>query len=466
VPSERALASRKLISMLLDRANRTSVAITRSLFDSTRNYDYIAAIIFAAVPIGAAALTGLLHDRNGFTGYLSSKNWLSLVAVLPVVLWILRWVVRTLLPSDGNVPPIVRLFGVGRQQELATKELSDIFLSPINLYIAFCVMLILQATDFAEVAGLYVRRFLHASHLQMQDIREPDWTVMRILDIHVGPVLANLGVTVTGYAVQFTVGLLAFFIVILLVRHNLYFVSRIYQRRRANRNSNRPYIVVDWDHGDACFGFGGANHAFNCEIRILAAAGALVLASRFHNIPALQSQTVYNALPVLLKVLKLDFNDVGKLRAIPDTLPDAGQWILVLSWVFLLGVIAIPALVKFLPFGADDGLDMNRTSYLKEFVPEERWPGDDKIDDTAKKFAKNSFWPTGDNRALWLFGIAMTVFFVMALPLRPIRGDSLELAACYATMIALGFGTATVVFRLLRVSLAYISKTLVETSEK
>jgi uncharacterized membrane protein YdcZ (DUF606 family) len=450
----------------LARTNRLLDTIAKRLFDFRRYADYLAVSLFAALPIGAAALAGLLHDHNGFTGYLSSRNWTSLVLVLPAVIWVLRWVVLTLAPMDGSVPPIVKLFGSEEQQALAGRELKDIFLSPVNFYAAIGVMLIVQASDFAEVCGLYLHRFLDPRHLQMQDIREPDWSVMRILDSHVGPVLSNLSVTVLAYAVQFAVGVMAFFIIVLLLRHNLYFLGRIYQRRRARRNQVGPYIIIDWDHLDKHFGFGGANHAFNCEVRILAVAGLLVLASRYHNVPAQQSKTLYDAIPVLLKLLKLDFTNMDKLGAVGGTLPDVGQWILMLSWLFLLGVISIPAGVKFLPFGDRDGLDMDRTRYLKEFVPDERWPGDNNIDETSRKFAKNSFWPTGDGRALWLFGIAMTVFFVMAFPLRPIPSKIPEFLGCCGVMVALGFGIAAVGFRLLKASIAYIDNSLVETGAK
>jgi hypothetical protein len=253
---------------------------------------------------------------------------------------------------------------------------------------------------------------------------------------------------------------------VLLLRHNLYFLSRIYQRRRARRNKLGPYIVVDWCHLDKRFGFGGANHAFNCEIRILALAGILLLASRYHNVPAEQSRSLYDAIPVLLKLVKLDFTDVDKLRAIGGTLPDVGQWMLIISWLLLLVIISIPAGVKFLPFGDRDGLDMDRTRYLKEFMPDQRWPGDEKIDETARMFARNSFWPTGDSRADWLFGSAMTVFFLMALPLRPILGKIPEFLGCCTMLVALGFGIAAVVFRLLRASIAYIDNSLVEPEAK
>jgi len=451
---------------LFARTNRILSMAAQLMFDAKRYRDYLFVALFASLPIGASALTGLLHNRNGFTGYLSSGNWVSLVLVLPAVLWVLRWVAQTLAPTHGATPPLVRLFDVGQPQELAKEDLKDVFLSPINLYVAICVMVVVQTTDIAEVAGLYLRRFVDPSRLHMQDIREPDWSVMRILDSHASAVFANLTVTVIAYSVQFVVGLLAFLVVVLLLRHNVYFLTRIYQRRREKRNNIGPYIIVNWDHGDSRFGFGEANHAFNCEIRILALAGILLLASRFHNVPAQRSLDLYDAIPGSLKLLKLDFTEVHKLGAIGGTLSDLGQWILVLSWLLLLVVISLPALVKFLPFAAKDGLDMDRTSYLKEFVPEERWPGDGKIDETAKKFAKNSFWPTGDNRALWLFGIAMTVFFVMALPLRPIRGKIPEFLACYTTMTALGFGSAAIVFRLLRASIAYIDKSLVESGDK
>jgi hypothetical protein len=450
---------------LLAEIGRLASAITKLLVGSKREYDYVVAMVFAAVPVGTAALAGILHDSGDFIGYLSARNWVSLILTLPVVLWVLRWVVSTLDPGNEKVPPVVNLFPAA-QEDLARKDLNGVFFSPVNLCAAIGVMLIVQASDFAEVGGLYLRRFLDASQLKVEDIRERDWSVMKILDPHVGPVLGNLAATITAYSVQFTVGVLAFLILILLLRHNLYFISRIYQRRRARRNSTRPYIVVNWDHGDGRFGFGCANHAFNCEVRILALAGVLLLASRFHNVGAQQSRLFYEALPVLLKLLKLEVTDLAKLDAVSGTLPDIGQRILVLSWLLLLVVISIPTLVKFLPFGAKEGLDMDRTGYLKEFVPEELWPGDAKIDETAKKFAKNSFWPTGDNRALWLFGIAMMVFFVMAFPLRPIAGRIPEFLACYAVFLAIGFGSAAAAFRLLRASLSYIDKSLVEGSEK
>ena len=438
--------------------------VTQLLYDSARKTDYLVAALFAALPIAAAWVAGVLRDSEvhgvAFTGMASSKNWWILTLQLPVVLWILRWVVEEHLPGSSGTTPLVRLFD-SDSAVLAAKQLTAVVRSPINLLAAFCLIVIIQIGDMAEVAALYLRRF--SGTLATRDIREKDYFVMRILDDDLASVWKNLATAALSYTVQFLVGLLAFLVVIVLLRHNLFFVSRVYQRRR---DGIRPHLVIDWDHGDKHFGFGEANLVFNRQVVILMIAGILLLWSRFHNISADQSRGLLDAIPDLLFFLKLDFSHVKHLSLLGATLPDFGQTILVLSWLLLLAVISLPALVKFLPFGKKGAFNIDRTDYLKEFKPSQEWPADAKVDDIASRFAGHSFWPTGDSRARWLFGLSFTVLFVMIYPVYWEPDRILQFCLCYAVFIALGFGIAYASLCLLQASLAYVDPSLVKAERK
>jgi len=144
--------------------------------------------------------------------------------------------------------------------------------------------------------------------------------------------------------------------------------------------------------------------------------------------------------------------------------PDIGQTLLAIGWFLTLLIVSSPALVKLLPRLPGGGLsELSIGVYLREFLTDEQWrygenPSEKQINLIAAKFARNGFWPTGDNRASQLFFFSFWVFLVI---LYPIRTNDIPLLV--VSLIVLGviaFGLRSVLLKLLNSSLSYVDERL------
>jgi len=231
---------------------------------------------------------------------------------------------------------------------------------------------------------------------------------------------------------------------ILMLRHNLFFLARVYQRRRVIPGEESFYVHIDLDDTEKCFGFRPANDAFNVQVLGLAIAGVLILITRFANVSA----------------------DSGLF-------PDAGQWLAILVWLAALAIISLPILVKLLPRLPSQGAAEAAASlvgYLREFLSDEAWvvgneTPPEEIDAVAAQFAENAFWPTGNNRAWQLFFLSFWVLFIALVPdPRAITRDlpPWSMIAGWGIAGVLAWGTTSAFFRFLRAMLAYVDERLVE----
>jgi hypothetical protein len=140
-----------------------------------------------------------------------------------------------------------------------------------------------------------------------------------------------------------------------------------------------------------------------------------------------------------------------------ELFPSFGQCILAVSWLFAFIVILLPSLVKFLPYFTgkqSSGIEI----YLKEFIPRSntkyKFDSDEQVTTIAEKFARNSFWPLGDDAVRW---ILYFVFFVLYTILLPYNCNQ----AIFVFILALLSGT--IFLDLYKFVLAHVSRNLVST---
>lgn len=227
----------------------------------------------------------------------------------------------------------------------------------------------------------------------------------------------------------------------------------IYQRQRTREGNFGNYFQIDVNDVNRCFGFRVANEAFNTQVKALMIAGAAMFLSRYAHAKHTDASNI----------------DLSNWRQVlPDfSFPLAGQWLMALFWLIALLIVAMPAFVKLLPRMPNRGsnlINLSVETYLREFFSDETWPKDKSGKDesvaiVAGKFARNSFWPTGDNRASVLFLFSYWIFFVILLP--PV---SLHLATLLITFTVYGIAAyllRSATFRGLKWALRYVDEMLV-----
>lgn len=227
----------------------------------------------------------------------------------------------------------------------------------------------------------------------------------------------------------------------------------IYQRQRTREGNFGNYFQIDVNDVNRCFGFRVANEAFNTQVKALMIAGAAMFLSRYAHAKHTDASNI----------------DLSNWRQVlPDfSFPIAGQWLMALFWLIALLIVAMPAFVKLLPRMPNRGsnlINLSVETYLREFFSDETWPKDKSGKDesvaiVAGKFARNSFWPTGDNRASVLFLFSYWIFFVILLP--PV---SLHLATLLITFTVYGIAAyllRSATFRGLKWALRYVDEMLV-----
>ena len=463
-----------------ERTPWLSRALAR-LLDHRKRLDYLWLAAFAALPIVISAGIGVNRTIDDFAGYWDRLNWMGLVLLLPAAALGLRQTARLIAPVSPkelppSPPPVIGLVQTDAGRRAAYAGLRRAILAPGVFLVALLATLAIHAVDMAQLGGIYLSP---ASHVCRPDelpdaatdgtcardlgqrgavrwlaVRfagvdleaERDWSLAYLsADAHVSKWL-NLGLTLSAYAVQFALVFLGILFIIIIVRHNLFFLSRIYQRRRVEPGDEPSYIHIDLDDEEKCFGFRSANDAFNVQVLVLAIAAIFILWTRFAN--------------------------VGSNTGL---FPDAGQWIAVFSWLVALVVVSLPILVKLLPRLPLRGAGKAPASlvgYLREFLSDDNWAlGEDtprdEIDAVSARFAENAFWPTGNNRAWQLYFLAFWVFFVALVPdpRAVVALPAWSKPAAWALSGVLAWGATWLLFRFLRAMLFYVDKRLVDPPE-
>lgn len=477
---------------------RASRLLARIL-DYGRPLDCLWLVLYAALPIGVAYWAGAFTTTaDGFTGY-GDTHWPYLGLVLALALFTVRRVVLLVAPmaatAGAREAPVVALIPKESGRAQARAALRRSMLAPLNLHAALLITLAIHVADMGSLAVAYASCDAPAAHGEValtpeidtaSAVTEPgalghradggggctaaagsnrisleatgatasvekDWSVA-YLDPAAGiSKWHNAVLNLVAYSIQFAILFLAMLLVLLILRHNLFFLSRVYQRRRVPAGEEHAYIHIDLDDKENCFGFRRANDAFNVQVRALAVAAAFILITRFANVRGDGS----------------------------GLFPDVGQVLAVVSWLVALFIVSMPIFVKVLPRlpnALGGGGDTSLVGYLREFLADEAWAvsrdtPSEEVDAVAARFAANSFWPTGNNRARLLYFVSFWVFMIALVPdPRAIAGlQYLPGWSQPAGWVLAGIPAAALTWvglTLLRVSLSYIDARLVADPDR
>ena len=376
------------------------------LLDRSQHIDYLFVFIIGAWPICLAYFIGAHKEIDGYAGYLDTANWWSLALLLPIILFVFRWVMGKIIPVVSpqlakNNPPIINILHDVSAKKEVYDQLRQSILSKKNFFITLLIVVIVHVLDMWPIVSQYFT--------DTQPDRK-DWGSMFQLNGSISKT-NNFILLIFAYIGQFTATFIGTLTIILIFCHNLFFMRHIYQRQCINDVDYKNYFQIDVDDVNRCFGFRAANEAFNTQIKALMLAGLAMFLSRYAHVKGNECNIteLFSKSP--------DLNCAASFTA-------AGQWLMALFWLIALFIVAMPSLVKLLPrmpHRGSDRIDLSVENYLREFFSDESWPKDKSGKDestaiVAGKFARNSFWPTGDNRAHALFLFSYWIFFIILLP--------------------------------------------------
>ena len=406
-----------------------------------------------------------------FRGYFGAYNWLALVLILPGEICLLRWMLGVIGPVVSPdlpkpPPPVIGLLKGALGRERAYQEMRAVLLSRWNLWIALAVALMFNIIDTWETLASY-RALLAGDELGAYDAAFADggWSNMFVASEDMGP-WQNLILIVAAYTVQFLMLVLVGLLIVLVVRHHLFFIRRIYQRRNVPIDRVSEYIVIDLDDfkRNRCFGLIDAHRALNKPVIMLSIATILMLVSRYSN--TAHNDTAYYE--ILDTIRARDFQSIPEFSEL--LFPDIGQVMMLILWTIGAFVALSPAVIKVLPWFSiwkPNGHKFDLEWYIREFLPDHYLPfrTNDKerpVRKVAAKFALNAFWPTGNQRAIFLFFAAFATAYIMVFPVIPKMNFSFLVYVGIGVILAI-FCTL-LIFLILRTPLHYVDKVLVKSN--
>ena len=362
-------------------------------------------------------------------GYLSRLNWWPLVMIVPFALYVLRRTGIQLFPLHQTAQladtGMIRKIPVAGRAAVAVR-LSAAALDPRNIRTVVFLVLLINLVDLGETISHYASAFLGSAPVCP---REFDWTV-RFFAAPPVSMAANAGLVLAAYPSQFLAHSLTLMIFTLLFRHNLFYLNHIYQLQRARRRPAAEQIVLDFDDVERCFGLRELHSTFNYQVIVLITGGCLILLSRLMNVDVTPLGEHYeDLLARMLSTGPADHAAAGAI-GVRDLFPDFGQVMLGLGWMACFVIVAMPSAVKFLPLIHKHVRLVGRREYLLEFLPATttaRLNTQDEVDALARKFARSSFWPAGDERARTLYLISYFVFLIVLIPAPPTSQSALAL---------------------------------------
>lgn len=426
--------------------------MTLAALDRSRHRDYWLLMLVCGFPSLLAVVFGVgaSFESEGliYVGWFDRYNFWPMVIVLPLALWVLRRTfaqIAYISPPDvpDPPPPLVMLFRSNPSPQKVYDLLRDWICSPKVMGIALLISIGIQVADLSELVSVY----LFDTPLRAGEF---DWSVMYQAGLL--SKTTNMIFCFFAYILQFLMTTLGIFGITFLTAHNLFFLNRIYQRSRVVAGEEENYITLDLEDVNRCFGFRAANNAFNTQVIALGIAGIVILTSRFSNVTAIDDSMGLQDLLSWSSLAEISF------------FPDIGQTLLAIGWFLTLFIVSSPALVKLLPRLPGGGLsELSIGVYLREFLTDEQWrygenPSEKQINLIAAKFARNGFWPTGDNRASQLFFFSFWVFLVILYPIR--TNDVSLLVVSLIVLGVIAFGLRSVLLKLLNSSLSYVDERL------
>jgi hypothetical protein len=442
-----------------------SPAIYRMLCGSGwREYAELAAI--GLLPLLTALLVGVhrtvMIGGVEYKGYWAKTNWIHWPVTLPLILFAVRRLVRPLVPTEGRKDPsLIECFEPEAQDE-ASYVLSRSVLALVNYRVGIALTVLISIVDAHAVLWAFVCRWQG-----WPVAAERDWSILAAVDVRM-MMLPNLLHDLLAYGAQATAILMAMLLLIVFVRHNWFLLMHVYQFRTHGPNASG--LVVDLDDPQECFGLRAAHRAFNVQVAVLLVAGPLLLVTRFANVTE-QTKLLDSLIPAVAKTFKGEFADLTALSnqlSLATLLPDVGQVMVMVGWSAACLIVCMPMLVKFLPRLRRPRVRAELVPFLEEFLPNSRlpWTRESDVDkplafEWAHKFASNSFWPTGDQPAWWLF---FWSFFVGIWILFPIEPRSVGALVGLVPIGVLAAAITVLLFKALRWSLAVIHPQLVKAA--
>ena len=453
-----------------NRTRQPSRVLER-LLDPSKKLDYLYAFIIGVLPIGVSILVGAsywpdqLSDSSSgvfHEGYLNQPNWWSLAFLLPAVLFVLRRLmgriaaIHTQWPP-ANIPPIIRLITQQESQPIVYEKLRHAILDKRNFVVTVVLVTIITILDMWPLLSLY----FNPDQLTPSELEKLDWASIFIIcasdastPVCTVSKTGNSLLVAVAYFAQYVITFIGILSIILILRHNLFFLGNVYQRRRTAVTPEDQLFKIDIYDVDRCFGFRRCYGAFNTQLVALMIAGLAMLLSRYAHTVKKQSSEVSSS--SLLPMLS-DFS-----------FPVAGQWAMAVAWLAALFIVALPGTVKLLPRTPgqhSDSLQASVKDYLREFFADGQWPTDEKGEEksilyVASRFANNSFWPTGDNRARSLFSFSYWIFMVILQP--PALTNTVTLMLTLVIYALLAYLATLATFKAMNLLLAYVDPTLVK----
>lgn len=397
-------------------------------------------------------------------GYWHRLNWTTLVILLPAALLVVRWTANRLFPL-GMWPDSYRISD--RPAIPQTESLATLALDGRNLVAALCVTVIIHLFDLSSIAYSY--------YLGKGAKRPPNWdwalgylarpddTMLRY---------KNMLLVIVAYLSQFGLILLAAMLVVLLLRHNLFYLRLIYLRDRLPSQNVDQSIVLNFDDQDLRFGLLPLSDQFNTQIKLLAILGSFTLISRvvLANVTEFRDYLGTLAITDPGRILWETFGKILLYRRV--LFPNVGQILFPICWLLMFAVVMLPARAKLMPLKVQRGPRGGARNYLLQFLPAgsridletDSLTKSGSVDETAKLFARHSFWPVGDTTAQFLALIAFFVFFFSFAPVLPSRSVILGVVIYYVLLLVTSYVCSKFLFWLFEYRMRAVDPRLASTT--
>ena len=438
--------------------------------------DYLIMLILPSIPVVVSALIGIAHTqtvRIGSSqaicaGYWDRKNWISLIALLPIALWTVRITSDLLFWQTARFKKFQRIPDlVPGGPDQSARDLGNAWKDGRNFLASLFLAAGIQLIDMWGTLVPYVRSLHGAIHVSRVPARW-DWALWFLSNTADRSLYwKDMGLMLVAYTSQFGMALLGISLVILLVRHNIFYLKSIYLRSRAIVAPDRPMVPIDLDAPDLRFGFHSLFMVFNVQLLLLAVAGAYTLISRSSN----RNTSALSTCLANLGNGEFKFSEFwgavfGNLSSL---FPTVGQRIFPAVWIVMFVIVLLPAFVKLLPIPFTFRKnEIDAKDYLREFLPPDSQialqtndlKNTNDVDETAAKFSRQSFWPVSQTSAEFFSVVAFFVFLLILAPVftwPPTVGQLLF----YAMLLVMSFIASAALFAVFRYMLRTIDPRLV-----
>jgi hypothetical protein len=403
--------------------------LSRRLLTDQGPGTYAALFAIGCVPMAAAVLLGIWDDRpipsdawllaycdlrpdQGIgVGFGVRYNWQLLAIIMPLSLWLVRYVFRMTYAADERSPLNFPEYRPLRERILPGAD------DHLSLLLALGAALALNVIAQYDVA------LRHALPGESCPANRPDWGWYAYLFADVQRweiVLFTIYTTLE----QTIVGFVLFLALIHVVKFNFGYMRAFYLRGISDREGG---YRLDFDDPDRRFGLRRLSPIFDLQLMTCFVFGLILLVTRYANTDLSVTRELVAAGACLYLDLDSACESVGALdwSAVGRIFPDFAQRFIVVAWLGLLLCVLWVANVKLLPLARMRETD-GRVAYLELLLPPDSpyaaslESGDaSEVEAVARHFRQQEFWPTGDRRAADTLALCIFVFLLMVLPITP-----------------------------------------------